>query len=253
MEFINLTREENYAIVQMNRGTANSLNLKLLEELIEAFEQLEKDKSVRGIILTGKERFFSAGLDVIELFNYDELQMTDLFISLAKAVKTLFLLDKPVVASITGHSPAGGCILAISCDYRIMAEGNYKIGLNEIPVGIVMPEFIYQVLGYWMGKGKAFQHIAEGRLITPAEAMQLNMIDKIVPESEVLEESVKQLKKYISLDENTWVQSKKNMRYEYLKYLDVNEDKIADMIEQWFKEETRTLMSNLVAQLTKKS
>jgi enoyl-CoA hydratase/carnithine racemase len=252
MEFINIQKQENYAIVQLNRGTANSLNLQLLEELVSAMKTLENDTDVRGVVLTGKERFFSAGLDVIELFNYDDLQMTDLFITLAKAVKTLFLFEKPLVASITGHSPAGGCILAIGCDYRIMAEGNYKIGLNEIPVGIVMPEFIFQVMSYWIGKGKAFQHISEGKLIAPQDALALGLIDKVVPETDVLEQSIAQLKKYLALDANTWTQSKKNMRFDYLDYLDINEDKIEDMLEQWFKEETRTLMSNLVAQLTKR-
>lgn len=252
MNFINVEKNDNYAIVQLNRGSANSLNLDLYNELIETFENLENDDEVKGVVLTGKERFFSAGLDVIEIFNYDDHQMTDLFIALAKSLRTLFLFKKPLIASITGHSPAGGCILAIGCDYRIMADGKYKIGLNEIPVGIVMPEFVYRILAYWVGEGKAFQHIAEGRLIAPNEALNIGLVDKVVAENQVLETAIEQLKKYLALDANTFQQSKKNMRYGFINYLDVNEDTIEDMLEQWFKEETRTIMRNLVAQLTKK-
>jgi Delta3-Delta2-enoyl-CoA isomerase len=252
MEYVILNRVDNYAVVQMNRGTANSLNLKMLEELVEVFEKLEKDNSIKGVVLTGKERFFSAGLDVIELYEYEELQMTDLFITLSKVVKTMFLFDKPLVASITGHAPAGGCILAIGCDYRVMADGSYRIGLNEIPVGIVMPEFIYQVMAYWTGKGKAFQHIAEGRLISAKEAFDIHLVDKVVPEEDVLRTAIEQLKKYMILDYNTWVNSKKNMRFEYLPDLDVNEDKITDMLNQWFRQETRDLMKALIGQLQKK-
>jgi Delta3-Delta2-enoyl-CoA isomerase len=252
MKYLLTNRVDNYVVVELNRGTANSLNLELLEELLQTFEMLENDESIKGVVLTGKERFFSAGLDVIELYSYDELQMTDLFITLARVVKTLFLFDKPLVASITGHAPAGGCILAISCDYRVMADGEYRIGLNEIPVGIVMPEFIYQVLAYWMGKGKAFQHIAEGRLISANKALGVGLVDRVVPAEDVLRIAIEQLKTYMALDSNTWVQSKKNMRFEYLPDLDVDEDKITDMLQQWFKPETRELMSNLVAKLTKK-
>jgi Delta3-Delta2-enoyl-CoA isomerase len=252
MKYLLTNRVDNYVVVELNRGTANSLNLELLEELLQTFEMLENDESIKGVVLTGKERFFSAGLDVIELYSYDELQMTDLFITLARVVKTLFLFEKPLVASITGHAPAGGCILAISCDYRVMADGEYRIGLNEIPVGIVMPEFIYQVLAYWMGKGKAFQHIAEGRLISANKALGVGLVDRVVPAEDVLRIAIEQLKTYMALDSNTWVQSKKNMRFEYLPDLDVDEDKITDMLQQWFKPETRELMSNLVAKLTKK-
>jgi Delta3-Delta2-enoyl-CoA isomerase len=252
MKYLLTNRVDNYVVVELNRGTANSLNLELLEELLQTFEMLENDESIKGVVLTGKERFFSAGLDVIELYSYDELQMTDLFITLARVVKTLFLFDKPLVASITGHAPAGGCILAISCDYRVMADGDYRIGLNEIPVGIVMPEFIYQVMAYWMGKGKAFQHIAEGKLISANKALGVGLVDRVVPAEDVLRIAIEQLKTYMALDSNTWVQSKKNMRFEYLPDLDVDEDKITDMLQQWFKPETRELMSNLVAKLTKK-
>ncbi|MBK7640026.1 MAG: enoyl-CoA hydratase/isomerase family protein [Bacteroidetes bacterium] len=69
----------------------------------------------------------------------------------SKFLITISKFPKPLVAAITGHSPAGGCIIGICCDYRVMAKGNYKIGLNEIPVGIIVPKGIMALYSRCIG------------------------------------------------------------------------------------------------------
>lgn len=253
MKTLQVTKQENYAIVQLDRGSANAINLELLQELKHAFEKLAEDETVKGVVLTGKKNFFSAGLDVIELYNYDAAKIDELFDTLFQTMRTLLAFKKPLVASITGHAPAGGCVLAICADYRVMAEGKYRIGLNEIPVGIIMPQYIFETYAELIGRGKAAQFILEGKLASTSEALEVGLIDKVVDEEEVLNASITQLKKYISFTANTWSNSKLLMRSGLLKHYTSFDDQLRkDLMEGWWSKETRAILAALVAQLTKK-
>src|SRR5690606_38326654 len=121
-------------------------------------------------ILMGKEGFFSSGLDLITLFEYDQAQIKKFWEKFIGLVHQLVRFPKPLICAITGHSPAGGCVLALCADYRIMAQGDYIIGLNEVPVGIVVPGSIAQLYGFWIGMGNASRFLLEGKLLKPEEA-----------------------------------------------------------------------------------
>lgn len=253
MNTIQITKENNIAIVQLDRGVANAINLELLTELNNCFKDLANDAAVDGVILAGKGSFFSAGLDVIELYNYDEQKIKQLFEELFETMKTLVAFEKPLVAAVTGHSPAGGCVLAICADYRVMASGKYRIGLNEIPVGIIIPQFVYKTYAYCLGEGKASQFILEGKLLTSEEALAHNLVNEVVELEEVLDASKKQLKKYLSYGKATWSKSKRLMRADLLaQYANFNEDLKQELLEGWWSKDTRATLGALVAHLTKK-
>jgi 3,2-trans-enoyl-CoA isomerase len=253
METLQLSYQENFAIVQLNRGSSNPINLQMFLDLQQTFQDLQANDAVKGVVLTGKENFFSAGLDVIELYQYDAQKIELLFDTLFSCMRTLLAFDKPLVASITGHSPAGGCVLAICADYRVMAQGKYRIGLNEIPVGIIMPQYIFETYAFWLGRGKANQFILEGKLANNEEALQVGLVDAVVPAEEVLATSIAQLKKYMSFNENTWRKSKALMRSALLQhYTSFDAGLKRDLMEGWWSTETRAILGALVAQLTKK-
>lgn len=253
MNTLKVTRENNYAIVQLDRGSANPINTEMLKDLLTCFNDLASNSDIHGVILTGKERFFSAGLDVIELYAYDEHQVLELFESLFSAIKTMLSFPKPLVGSITGHSPAGGCVLALCCDYRIMAEGKYRIGLNEVPVGIVLPKFIYHLYENCVGSRRAMQFILEGKLLSVTEALDNGLIDECVEEGNVLEAAKSRLLKYLSFNQRTWTHSKSNMRTALLAhYVAFDEPLKAEISKHWWSEDTRKILGDLVLQLSKK-
>lgn len=253
MNTLKLTYQENYAIVQLDRGTSNPINLEMLFDLQKTFIDLQNNNDIKGVMLTGKVNFFSAGLDVIELYNYDKETIEKLFVELFNTLKTLLSFNKPLVSAITGHSPAGGCVLAICSDYRVMANGKYRIGLNEIPVGIIMPNFIYQIYAYWLGAGKASQYILDGKLVLAEEALQVGLVDEVVEAEKVEETALAQLQKYMQFSANTWQQSKANMRKDILVHYQTLDRKALDiLLAQWWSEDTRTVLGNLVAKLTGK-
>lgn len=253
MENLIFSKKDNYAIVQLDRGSSNSLNLEMFKEISQVFKELEQDDEVHGVVLTGKGNFFSAGLDVIELYNYDKQKIESLFESLFEAMKTLLSFPKPLVAAVNGHAPAGGCILAICADYRIMAEGKFRIGLNEVPVGIIMPPFIFETYAYWLGKRKAYQFVLEGKLCTNEEALEAGLVDMVLAQDEVLAASIEKVKAYTKFSANTWTKSKRNMRAALLnEFTDFDTQIKQDLLTQWWSDETRGILGALVDRLTKK-
>src|SRR5690606_3866930 len=148
MNTLNITIQDSLAIIALDRGKSNAINEVMLDELKKMVISIEQDPHIFGIILTGKHGFFSAGLDLIELYEYREEQMKVFWAKFLDLVKTLTSFKKPIISAISGHSPAGGCVLAICCDYRIMAEGEFIIGLNEVPVGIMVPDSIFELYAF---------------------------------------------------------------------------------------------------------
>src|SRR5690606_3428918 len=142
----------------------------------------------------GKENFFSAGLDLITLFDYNVDQIREFWNLFLEATSLLASFPKPIAAAISGHSPAGGCVFALCCDYRIMAEGNFVIGLNEIPVGLIVPESIFQLYAFWIGRRNAYQNLLEGKLLTPNEAKAQGLVDDVVPANMLFNTATKKIK-----------------------------------------------------------
>jgi len=212
MNTIHIEYLENIAILQLNRGKANAINAEMVNELLDALITLKTNDKVKGVVLTGHGEFFSAGLDVIELYSYDEHEIAEFWKVFDRLSRRIVMFPKPIVAAITGHSPAGGCVLAIGCDYRVMAEGNYRIGLNEVAVGIVVPEPIFHMYSFLVGRGKAHQYLLEGKLHLPEEALACNLVNEIAPLNEVLNRAIAQLKVFMQYNSAVWTKSKMNFR-----------------------------------------
>ncbi len=145
MNTFKLSVRDKIAYLTLDRGSSNAINAEMVHELTDMLQNLEKDDQVGGLILTGKEGFFSAGLDLIELYNYNEAEIKQFWNDFLAMVSVFVGFKKPMISAISGHSPAGGCVMAICSDYRIMAEGKYIIGLNEVPVGIIVPDSIFHI------------------------------------------------------------------------------------------------------------
>ncbi|TAH20241.1 MAG: enoyl-CoA hydratase/isomerase family protein [Cytophagales bacterium] len=252
MQTIQLTYKEGYAIAQLDRGKANPINLQMIRELIDLTAMMAEDSKVKGLILTGKEGYFTAGLDLMELSKLDHEGMKNFWKEFTHMMAALVSFPKPLIAAITGHSPAGGCILAICCDYRVMAEGKYMIGLNEVPVGIIVPKHIHSLYAFWIGERNAYQNLMEGKLMSPEEAHHIHLIDHVVPMSKVLEKAEEKMRHYIGFNEATWQTTKRHLRSELIKQLQVPSDAVFDAtVANWFSPEVQGILSKIVSSLKK--
>jgi Delta3-Delta2-enoyl-CoA isomerase len=250
MNTLQLNINDKLAVITLDRGRSNPINAEMVAELTALVKSLESDDNIGGVILTGKENFFSAGLDLIEVYDYDEEKAKQFWIDFLNLQSVLVSFKKPMVAAISGHSPAGGCVLAICCDYRVMAAGKYIIGLNEIPVGIIVPDSIGHVYSFWIGKRKAYQYLLEGKLIGVDEALADGLIDEVCDAEDVLAAAEKKARTYMKLNPVTWGQSKMNLRKELISQINAGQSEALDMmLKQWWSPATRQTLQFIIQNL----
>src|SRR5215475_7253795 len=159
----------NYGAVRelrLNRPPVNALNMELIAALRKAVE-VAPQNGVRALILSGARGRFSAGLDVPLLLGLERAAIAALLRELYALLKTLASSPLPIAAAITGHAPAGGTVLPLFCDWRGMAEGNWKLGFTEVQVGLPLPAVIFAALKRQVGARQAERLAAGGVLLSP--------------------------------------------------------------------------------------
>ena len=243
-----------YAIITLDRGRANPINAGMISDLRAVLKGTAEDDSVQGMILAGKENFFSAGLDLIEMYDYDELTLLQFWKNFMAVIHELAAWPKPMIAAVTGHAPAGGCIFAMGADWRVMAEGKYKIGLNEVPVGIIVPPHIQDLYEFWIGQQRAYQFLLEGKMVSPEVAQEIGLVNHVVSPEEVIPTAEKKLKQYLGYHPQVWRLTKANLRRRVLKSMeDFDFDAIFQpALDMWWEPNNRAMMKMMVEGLKSK-
>lgn len=254
MGLVNLKRKDDYAILEMNRGKANPINIDLSQAIIDALDEVKSDPTVRGLIITGNTPgYFSVGLDLKELYYYDESRIEEFWSVWDKMVMDLITFPKPLIAAINGYSPAGGCVIAVTCDYRIMAEDEkFVIGLNETSVGIAVPEYIFLMYQFWIGKNNAYQFLMDGKLLNVAEAKESGLVNEVTSMENLMLKAEKKMKFWLSKPDKILHDSKMNLRAQLLRELRSMPDiDSSEKLKSWFDPKSRAVMKMIVDSLTK--
>jgi len=253
MSTFQITTSNRLATLTLDRGRSNPINHQMVKELVACIKQLNDDDNVGGLIITGKPGFFSSGIDLIEAYDYDEEQIKQFWIDFLALPGALSAFKKPLIAAINGHSPAGGCVIALCCDYRVMAEGQFIIGLNEIPVGIIVPDGIFKLYSACVGERKAYQYILEGKLLNPTEAHSTGLIDEICTAENLQYVAEKKAKALMQFNPVTWSTSKMNLRADLINQLKQDHSQTLNiMLKQWWAPETRKGLQMMIEKLKSK-
>ncbi|XP_043663039.1 enoyl-CoA delta isomerase 1, mitochondrial [Drosophila teissieri] len=174
---VEVNEKTGIATLTMNRPPVNGLNLELLQDLKSSIDEIEGNKS-RGLILTSSSStIFSAGLDILEMYKPDKDRIRAFWTQLQETWLALYGSSVPTAAAINGHSPAGGCLLATSCEYRVMVP-NFTIGLNETQLGIVAPKWFMASFLSVLPQREAERALNQGRMFTTEEALKVGLIDE---------------------------------------------------------------------------
>ena len=227
------------ATLLLNRPPVNSLSLEMCESISNAIKHVESDKTMQGMILASTNpSTLSAGLDLNELYNPDPNRLSQFWRSFQQVFLDLYGSRLATIGAIGGNAPAAGCMLALSCDYRIMlaspsdadTNGTGKtrpplIGLNEAKFGIAAPPFLGQLLLRTIGFRQGEMALALGTLFTPEQALKVGMVDELASTNdEVLSKSRSTAIAWTKIPPHARVASKMLARKEFLDALQNNRD-----------------------------
>jgi enoyl-CoA hydratase/carnithine racemase len=161
--------------LRLARPPVNALNAELLRKIVEG---VQGAASAQAIVITGQPGVFSGGLDVRAMLTLDRDGVAAVFVELWRVSRALACSPVPIVFGLTGHSPAGGTVLAIHGDYRVLASGEFRMGLNEVQVGLFPGPPIHGAFRRLVG-GHSAQLLTRGALVDPATALRVGLVDEL--------------------------------------------------------------------------
>jgi len=170
-------------LVRLANGVINAIGSELLKDLSKALTDVKS--GFKGMVLAGGNKFFSMGLNLPELLGLDRKGMAGFWDLFDDTVLDLYTLPVPTAAAITGHAPAAGTILALACDFRMIASGKKLMGLNEIKIGLPVPFLADLMLRQIAGDRAATRMEYLGAFLMPEEAQAAGVVDAVCPEAEV--------------------------------------------------------------------
>ena len=248
---IELHRHGDIHEIRLARPPVNALTPELLLALRTAV-QAAPSEGARGIVLTGGAQIFSAGMDVPHLMGLDRAALKAGWSSLFSAARAIASSRVPVVAAIGGHSPAGGCVLALCCDYRIMARGPFRIGLNEVQVGLVAPDAIQHLMRRVVGTYRAERLLVAGALVEAEQAQAIGLVDELTEAGLVLTRALRWLEELLALPSAAMLASRDVARADAIAALEAfQDDQLDGFIEDWYAPGTQAALQALVARLRK--
>ncbi|TKS92413.1 Enoyl-CoA delta isomerase 1, mitochondrial [Collichthys lucidus] len=211
---VDFNQSTGVAVMHMQNPPVNSLSLGFLTEFCIAVEKLEMDKSCRGLILTSSQpKVFSAGLDIMDMYGKSPEHCAEFWRAVQEMWLKLYSSNMVTIAAINGSSPAGGCLMSLTCDYRIMADNpRYSIGLNETQLGIVAPFWFKDTMINTVGHRTTEMALELGLLYSSSDALKIGLVDQLVPEDQVLATATKTVTKWLAIPDHARQITKSMMR-----------------------------------------
>lgn len=244
---IDIIQHDSLVEIKLNRAPVNALNFELLDQLVLTFEQVIASNA-KGIVLSGGTKVFSGGLDVPYLLQCNTNDLKACWSRFFDAARTIAKSPIPVAVAIAGHSPAGGCVLSLCCDYRVMAQGPYRIGLNETQVGLAVPEAIQYLMRRIVGAHRAERLVVAGAMVESRKAFELGIVDELAEQENVTEVALNWLRKHAALPQGPMRITRAIARADIIKALEGFDAVAMDHFMQgWYTEETQTVLHGLFA------
>ena len=235
--------------LRLNRPPVNALSRDLLRFLSEEVHR-SSEQGARAIVLSGREGMFSGGLDVLTLVDLDRKQLEGFLVTFFDAIETLADSPVPVAAAVTGHCPAGGAVLALCCDWRVMADGDFTIGLNEVRIGIPLPRIVAELVIRAVGPRVGEALCVAGRLLDPTEALAVGFVDEVVALDEVVVAARRWCEHIVGAPPEALAATRAVMRRDLVSAIQRHREKdVGLLVEQWFQPPLQTAMKELVARL----
>jgi len=245
--FVQVQHVDEIAVITLAKGVTNAIDDALVAQLSAALRDAADDPHVRALVLTSSNRkFFSIGFNIPSLYELQSDEFAHFYDAFNRVCMQLYTLPKPTVAAISGHALAGGCILALCCDYRIIAGGRKLMGLNEVKLGVPVP-FIAECILRQLIRGRDAQQVLEtGEFYLPEHLLAMGLVDAIEPEpaDRLMEAAIETARSLGSLPLSAYAAIKHSRTYPVqVEVFEKLEERNRIFFESWYSPEARLLLS----------
>lgn len=220
-EFVTYQSEENYAIITINNGKANAISNEVVAGLNASLDKAEKEDKV--VILTGTQGIFSGGFD-LKVMKASPESALELVTKGSKLSLRMLSFSKPIIVACNGHAIAKGAFLLLSADYRIGVEGDFKIGLNEVMIGMTMHNAGIAIAKARLSEVYLNRSVNNAEIFSSKDAVKAGFLDTIVPENHLLPTAIKVAEMFTKLSKKAHAATKLKVRKPHL-------DNLAEAIE----------------------
>ncbi len=249
---VTLTRDGAIGVLHLERAHGNAINDPFIESLVAALAEAEADPAIAGVLLTAGGKIFCPGLDLQELVALDRDEMERFMRRFSAAVLTLYTFPKPVVAVLHGHALAGGCVLAMCADWRVLRRGAIT-GLNEVKVGVPLPFGVALIVRDAVPRNKVSEVALLGRNVSDEDAVAAGLADELADADGVEAAGRARLEEFIAKDTFAFAVTKRYLRSPVVERMRANNRLLLpEWLDGWFSEGTRARIAAIVADLKEK-
>ncbi|MEM8705592.1 MAG: crotonase/enoyl-CoA hydratase family protein [Actinomycetota bacterium] len=190
MSAITTERRDRVLVVHLDDGKANALSFDMIDGILTAVRAAEADDDIGAVVIHGRDGTFSAGFDLGVMMADDLSAIVNLVANGGELVRTFYGCSVPVVAASTGHALAAGALMLLGCDVRIGADVAAKVGLNEVAIKMVLPDWALTIADARLSKRHMQRSIVNARITSPADAVDVGFLDEVVPLDDLLDHAV---------------------------------------------------------------
>jgi enoyl-CoA hydratase len=248
---IELEDRGNVAILRMARGKANALDLEFVAALTQALDDLEKGPA-RAVVMTGRGSIFGAGVDLRALVAGGPDYVAKFVPVMQRGFERLATFPKPTVAAVNGHAIAGGAILMLACDQRLLARGSARIGLTEVLVGVLFPPWALEIARFATPPEHFPTLICTGRTWPSEEALARGLVDELVEGEQLLDRACDVAAEMAAIPAKTFAATKLAVRRPMIEAARRQTELAeASLLEDWCSEETLRHVADFAARTIK--
>lgn len=227
---------DDVAIVTMSHGKANALDTEFCEAIVHKLDELRTQ--ARAVVWTGSGSIFCAGVDLKRVLSEDVGYLHTFLPALSRAFKALYAFPNPMVSAINGHALAGGCIVAIAADHRIMASDSASIGMPELRVGVPVPSMALEMVRQVSGR-HAERILYKGERFGASKARKLGLVDEVSNRAAVLDKAVACAQDLLAVAPEVFAVTKWQLREQVFLRLHELEDEEREVERLWMQPECR--------------
>ncbi|MFQ5897880.1 MAG: enoyl-CoA hydratase/isomerase family protein [Candidatus Methylomirabilia bacterium] len=250
-----LERRDGVGILTIDTERNNAINLEFIREAHQLMDEAEHDPAIRALVVTSTHRsVFCPGVDLPSLIRLSPAEMRAFFEQMTGLVRRKFAFPKPEVYALNGHAIAGGCIMALTGDYRVMARGKLSMGLMEIDLGLAAPAGVVEMLGHVLGRRTAERVLYAGESYLPEQALELGLVDEVAEGEMMMARALECARSLGDKPPMAYRTVKGYSRQAVVEQMRaVDSAHLDDLVALWFAEQTQQRLAAAVERIVKKA